>query len=107
MSYFAKVENGVVTNVIVADADFINAGHAGDPSEWVETKYASIGYLLNVETNKLYAPAPFPSWILNTVTLKWYPPTPRPNDGKSYVWDEQTVSWVETVVLDQGAPNGS
>jgi hypothetical protein len=35
MSHFAQVENGLVTQVIVADQDFINAGHVGDPVSWV------------------------------------------------------------------------
>ena len=39
MSHFAKVENGIVTTVIVAEQDFIDAGHAGDPSLWIQTSY--------------------------------------------------------------------
>jgi len=40
---------------------------------------------------------PFPSWTLDETTLTWYPPTPRPDDGKRYRWDEDTLSWVDFV----------
>ena len=40
-------------------------------------------------------PQPFPSWTLNTVTALWDPPTPYPTDGAMYVWDEDTLAWVE------------
>lgn len=39
MSHFAKVENGIVTHVIVAEQDFINSGLVGDPSIWIQTSY--------------------------------------------------------------------
>jgi hypothetical protein len=37
MSHFAKVENGIVTDVTVAEQDFIDSGALGDPSLWVQT----------------------------------------------------------------------
>ena len=39
MAHFAKVENGIVSQVIVAEQDFINSGAVGDPSSWVQTSY--------------------------------------------------------------------
>ena len=39
MAHYAHVENGIVTQVIVADQDFINSGAVGDPSTWVQTSY--------------------------------------------------------------------
>ena len=39
MSHFAKIESGVVTQVIVAEQDFINSGAVGDPTAWVQTSY--------------------------------------------------------------------
>lgn len=39
MSHFAKVENGVVTQVIVAEQDVIDSGLFGDPKSWVQTSY--------------------------------------------------------------------
>ncbi|CAB4123411.1 hypothetical protein UFOVP41_55 [uncultured Caudovirales phage] len=51
MAYFAKVENGIVTEVIRAEQDFIDAGYVGDPSLWVQTSY-------NTRGNVHYAPQP-------------------------------------------------
>ena len=43
MSHFAKIENGIVTQVIVAEQDFINSGLVGDPSQWIQTSYNTLG----------------------------------------------------------------
>lgn len=41
--------------------------------------------------------SPFPSWTgYDPVLNQWLPPVPYPSDGKSYIWDEPTVAWVET-----------
>ena len=120
MSHFAKVEAGTVTQVIVAEQDFINAGHVGDPSEWVQTSYntrggvhydpntgspdggvalrgnyAGIGYIYDSGLDAFYPPQPFPSWTLNHTSFTWGAPTPMPTDGKMYTWDEATTSWKE------------
>jgi hypothetical protein len=39
MSHFAKVENNIVTQVIVAEQDVINTGLFGDPASWIQTSY--------------------------------------------------------------------
>jgi hypothetical protein len=39
MSHFAKVENNIVTQVIVAEQDVINSGLFGDPASWIQTSY--------------------------------------------------------------------
>jgi hypothetical protein len=120
MSHFAKVENGFVTQVIVAEQDFIDAGHVGDPASWVQTSYntrggvhygqdgnpdggvalrgnyAGIGYVYDSGNDVFYAPSPFPSWTLNNTSWTWDAPTPMPVvEGKFYNWDEATTSWVE------------
>ena len=43
MAHFAKVENGVVTQVIVIDQETLNLGHWGDPSLWKQTSYNTRG----------------------------------------------------------------
>jgi hypothetical protein len=117
MSHFAKVENGIVKEVIVADQEFIDSGVLGDPSLWVQTSYntrggvhygqdgqpdggvalrmnyAGIGY--NYNGTGFYAPQPYPSWSLDQTTYLWQSPVPYPTDGKFYTWDEATQSWVE------------
>ena len=37
MSHFAKLNNNVVTEVIVTEQDFINSGAVGDSFLWVQT----------------------------------------------------------------------
>lgn len=111
MSHFAKVENGIVTQVIVAEQNVINSGLFGHG--WVQTSYntignkhpenrplrgnfAGVGFIYDAENDVFYAPQPYPSWILNTETWVWEPPTPIPDDGKTYKWDETSLSWVIT-----------
>ena len=113
MSHFARVENGVVTQVIVIEQDVLNTGHWGDPASWVQTSYntsggvhsqggtplrknfAGIGYTYDAGRDAFIAPKPFASWLLNESTCQWGAPTAMPTDGKNYVWRESTTSWVE------------
>jgi hypothetical protein len=101
MSHFAKLENGIVTQVIVAEQDFINSGVVGDSFLWVQTsynnnfrgKFASVG---DTYTNdKFIAPQPHPSWALDDSDI-WQPPTSKPAGENMFTWDEDTTSWVET-----------
>jgi hypothetical protein len=39
---------------------------------------------------------PFSSWIFVEETCSFKPPVPKPDDGKRYVWDEETINWVES-----------
>jgi hypothetical protein len=116
MSHFAKVENGVVVQVIVAEQDVIDSGIFGHG--WVQTSYnthggqhpegrplrknyAGIGYTYDIEKDAFIPPKPFPSWLLNEETCLWNSPVPYPTDvgttenPKRYSWDETTTSWVE------------
>jgi hypothetical protein len=120
MGHFAKVENGTVINVIVAEQDFINT--LPDKDFWIQTScntrgnqhydpktgkndsnihpplrgnYAKVGGIYNATYDVFYAQQPYPSWILNHNTWLWEPPIPYPNDGKQYEWDEATQQWVE------------
>ena len=116
MSHFAKVIDGIVTEVLVIAQDVIDTGLFGDPALWVQTSYntyggqhpegrplrknyAGIGYTYDAVRDAFIAPSPFPSWLLNEDTCLWHAPVMRPNDGKSYAWDEDTLSWIEV-------PNG-
>ena len=115
MSHFAKVENGVVTQVIVIEQDVLNLGHWGDPALWVQTSYntqggqhpegrplrknyAGIGYTYDSGRDAFIPPKPYASWLLNEDTCLWSAPTPIPvEEGKRFTWDEPTTSWVEFV----------
>ena len=101
MSHFAKVENGIVTEVIVAEQDFINSGAVGDSFLWVQTsyngnfrnKYAAIGDTWDKANDAFIPKQPYAGWILDENTLTWNPPVEHPMDGKLYDWDEDTTSW--------------
>lgn len=111
MSHFAKVVDGKVTQVVVAEQDVIDSGALGDPSEWVQTSYntfgnqhrlggtplrgnyAGTGFTYDAVNDVFYSPQPYPSWILNQNTWLWEAPVERPTEGR-YMWDEDTLAWV-------------
>ena len=112
MAHFAKVVDGIVEQVIVADTkEWCEANLGG---EWVQTSYNTIGNehkLGGTPLHKNYAgigyswdgtgfaaPKPYPSWTLNADSYLWEAPTPMPTDGKMYNWDEATTSWVEVTL---------
>jgi len=113
MGHFAKVVDGKVTQVIVAEPDFFDTFVDSSPGTWIQTSYntiggqhtqggtplrgnyAGIGYTYDQANDVFYAPQPFASWILNNTTWTWEAPTPMPADGKLYVWNEPTTAWVE------------
>lgn len=113
MAHYAKVLDGLVVNVMVAEASFFDTFVDDSPGTWLQTSYnthggvhanggtplrgnyAGIGYLYDAANDVFYAPQPFPSWTLSTTTWLWDAPTPMPTDGKVYGWDDTTLSWVE------------
>lgn len=119
MSHFAKVLDGVVTQVIVAEPEFFESFVDTSPGQWVQTSYntiggvhfgndgqpdggtplrmnyAGVGYAYDKERDAFIPPKPFPSWALNADTCLWGAPVAMPEDGKSYRWDEESVQWVE------------
>ena len=110
MSHYAKVEDGIVTNVIVADTkEWCEANLGGT---WIQTSYNTYGGVNSREggeaIHKNYAglgytfdgvgfaaPQPYASWTKNEETYLWEAPTAMPVDDKFYRWDEDTTSWVE------------
>ena len=116
MSHFAKVVNGLVTQVIVAEPEFFQTFVDSSPGEWIQTSYntrggvhanggtplrknyAGIGYSYNRVKDAFIPPKPFASWTLNDDTCLWQAPTPMPNDGKNYEWVESTTSWNEITI---------
>jgi hypothetical protein len=113
MSHFAKILDGKVVQVIVAEPEFFNTFVDTSAGTWLQTSYntygnshklggtplrgnyAGIGFVYDYENDVFYAPQPFPSWTLNQSTWLWEAPTPYPTDNKNYVWDESTTSWKE------------
>jgi hypothetical protein len=113
MAHFAKVFNGIVTQVIVAEPEFFETFVDSSPGEWIQTSYnthggqhklggtplrknyAGVGYTYDREKDAFIPPKPFNSWTLNVTTCLWEAPTPMPQDDKQYGWDEPTTSWIE------------
>ena len=112
MGHFAKVVDGKVTQVIVAEPEFFETFVDSSPGTWIQTSYntrqnqhinggtplrgnyAGIGYTYDQANDVFYAPQPYASWALNHSTWTWEAPTPMPIDDKRYKWEEPT-GWVE------------
>ena len=107
MAHFARIENSLVTEVLVVSndlehrgADFL-ANDLGLGGTWIQTsynnnfrkQYAGIGYTYDAVNDVFIAPQPYPSWSLDW-NFDWQPPTPRPEEGFWY-WDEDSLSWLE------------
>jgi hypothetical protein len=109
MAHFAKVENGIVTQVIVAVPAFINL--LPDFDSWIQTSYntygglhnyggtplrknyAGVGYTYDSVKDAFIPPKQFNSWVLNEETCLWEPPIEYPNDEKMYRWNEEITNW--------------
>jgi len=115
MSHFAKVTDGKVTQVIVAEQEFFDTFVDSSPGTWIQTSYnthgnqhtngtplrgnyAGIGYTYDSVNDVFYAPQPYPSWILNNTTWLWEAPVAYPTDGKQYKWNESITNWEEITV---------
>lgn len=123
MAHFAKIENGIVTQVIVvANEDCVDSEGVEQESigaafcqnlfggDWKQTSYnanfrknyAGIGYSYDPQRDAFIPPQPFASWVLNEETCRWEAPVPVPENTdvqdsfSIYVWDEDTLNWVLT-----------
>ena len=115
MAHYAKVLEGIVETVIVAEPEFFNNFVDDSPGKWIQTSYntrggvhyepnsntpssdqskalrknyAAVGYTYDKTRDAFIPPQQFPSWTLNETTCLWDPPMPQPSDGKTYLWDE-------------------
>ena len=115
MAHYAKVLEGIVETVIVAEPEFFNTFVDDSPGKWIQTSYntrggvhyepnsntpssdqskalrknyAAVGYTYDKKRDAFIPPQQFPSWTLNNTTCLWDPPMPQPSDGKAYLWDE-------------------
>lgn len=118
MGHYAKVSDGIVQQVIVAEEEFFQTFVDTSPGEWIKTSYntrggvhygedgqpdggialrknyAGIGYSYDALLDAFIPPKPYQSWILNEQTCLWESPIPYPNDGNAYVWDEINQQWI-------------
>jgi hypothetical protein len=111
MAHFAKVNNGIVEQVIVAEPDFFETFVDTSPGQWIQTSYntinnqhllggtplrgnfAGVGYTYDAINDVFIAPKPYASWVLNEDNWAWEAPTPYPTDDQKYIWNESTTSW--------------
>lgn len=118
MAYFAQIDDdGTVLQVISvsntsapdpAPAHSEPLGQAfiaslGLDGQWRQTSYngtfrkayAGVGWRYDSQADVFIAPQPYPSWTLDA-NHDWQPPTPMPSEGGPWIWDEDTLSWVES-----------
>lgn len=116
--HIAEIKNGIVQRVIVVLEDYNGikpedwaAQNLG--GEWIQTSYntcegihklggtplrknyAGIGYTYDKTRDAFIPPKPHGSWILDEEKCSWKTPVNRPQDGKLYIWDEETNNWKE------------
>lgn len=96
MINYAKIENGVVTNVIVCEDSQIGSQNGDHIKVTSLTKNASIGHAYDAENNKFIAPKPFDSWTLDE-DFNWVSPAGASPAGM-HLWDEENQEWVAVVV---------
>ena len=108
MSHFAELDdNNIVLRVLVGDNNMPNEGYdwfvENLGGRWVKTSYsgsirknfAGIGFAYDEERDAFIAPKPFDSWSLNEDSCRWQSPVPYPQDGRLYIWNEDTLTWIE------------
>lgn len=92
MSHFARVIDGVVTEVIRASQELVDNGQFGDPAQWIQTSYntfagkhseggeplrknfAGVGFTYDPVRDAFIPPQPYPDWVLDEDTCQWVPP---------------------------------
>ena len=109
MAHYAFITNGIVTEVIVG-IDETELIEGLDTETWygnfrgqvckrtsynhkIRKQYAGVGFTYDEVNDVFIAPQPYPSWSLNE-NFDWQPPTPMPDEGR-YIWDEDTLNWIE------------
>lgn len=120
MAHYAKIQEGIVTKVIVAEAEFFDTFVDDSAGSWIQTSYntrggvhyqpnsntpstdqslalrknfAGIGY--SYDGTGFYPSKPYDSWLFNATTYLWDAPVAYPTDGQEYEWDENTTSWTQ------------
>lgn len=99
MAKFAVIDKDAVLNVIEAESKEVAELVTGHTCiEYTDEPAEPNGFY----KNKTFIKAqPYPSWNLNGMV--WEAPTPKPEDGGSYRWDEDTLSWIELPLLGDTA----
>jgi len=121
MAHFAKIENNIVTQVIVIsnedcnNLEFPESENVGKEfilslgldGEWIQTsyngnfrkKFAGIDDTYNPDLDAFINPKLYNSWILNEETCVWEAPIPEPEDGNKHIWDEENQTWNSIIFI--------
>ena len=118
MGHYAKVVDGIVQTIIVADQDYMDNLLDDSAGAWIKTSYNTRGgvhykpnsneksdtqekslrknfgvpgSIYDSAKDAFYEPQPYPSWVLDEDTCWWKAPVERPN--KPVKWNEETKSW--------------
>jgi len=103
MSHYAKVLNGVVQKVIVAEPEFFETFRDTSPGTWIQTSYNTRA---NVHLNggtPLRGNFAGPGFIYDQKNDVFYPPQP----GANYTLDTATWTWTTTDVLTGDIPTSN
>lgn len=117
MAHFAQLDenNTVLQVIVVQNNELMDNGQESEAkgiafcqslfpgTAWKQTSYngnirknyAGVGFQYDSQRDAFIPPQPYSGWLLDEQTCQWSPPTPYPTDGKSYYWDESSLSWVE------------
>lgn len=114
MAHYAFLdENNIVTEVITG-IDETELIEGLSPETWygnfrgqvckrtsyngnIRKNYAGIGFSYDPALDAFIPPKPYPSWILNEETCRWDAPVAKPDNENPYIWDEETLSWIEGI----------
>lgn len=125
MGHYAKVRQGKVVEVIVADASFFNNFVDSSPGKWIKTSYntrggihyqpnsndpsedqsgslrgnfAGVGFEYDGALDAFFSPKPFASWMKNTSSFSYEAPVDYPTG-------DATGSYTGSYVWDEDITN--
>ena len=94
MTHFARVKDNKVTDVIVADQEFVDGITEMEAAHWVQSSSADKGWNYDPASQVFYASQPYTSWTLDRDSWTWVAPIAHPENGSIYKWDEGDQEWV-------------
>ena len=112
MAHYAFLDENLIVTEVITGKDETETIEGLDTETWygnyrgqvckrtsynnrIRGVYAGIGFNYDELLDVFIPLKPFESWVLNENTYQWETPLPYPTDGKDYLWDEVTISWIE------------
>lgn len=88
---------GVFRGQVCKRTSYNTHGNQHPNNQPFRKNYAGVGYTYDSQRDAFIEPQPYASWSLIEESCLWEAPSPYPNDGKTYYWDETTLSWLEEI----------